>query len=134
MDCDDTNWPLAIIVAEGPVMSSELRQFLTQWGLWLDRARPFVLLRIFTCDEAVASFGAMQTELQAWVQANNEPIRKLVLGIATTVPERCLEGMHGTEAEQMIGIPARSFTSSLTAVSWLQSSILAPAGLSIDSL
>jgi hypothetical protein len=132
MDCNDTNWPLAIAVAEGPVTSSGLRQFLTQWGLWLDRASPFVLLRIFTCDEAVASFDAMQVELQAWAQANNERIRKLVLGIATTVPERCLE--HSTEAEHMFGIPVRTFTSSLTAVSWLQNSILAPAGLSVDSL
>src|SRR5919109_1065876 len=134
MDCDDTNWPLTIAIAEGPVTPSGLRQFLIQWGLWLDRDSPFVLLRIFTCDEAVASFGAMHAELQAWAQANNERIRKLVLGIATTVPERCLEEMHSTEAEHMFGIPARTFTSSLTAVSWLQNSILAPAGLSVDSL
>ena len=132
MDCNDTNWPLAIAVAEGPVTPSGLRQFLIQWGLWLDRASPFVLLRIFTCDEAVASFDAMQAELQAWTQANDERIRNLVLGIATTVPERCLE--RSTEAEHMLGIPARTFTSSLTAVSWLQNSILAPAGLSVDSL
>lgn len=134
MDCDDTNWPLAIVVAEGKVTPRGFRQFLREWSCWLDRATPFALLQIFTCSEAAASFRERSGELGTWSLANSARIRSLVLAVATVVPTSTPAEACDPHRKSVVGVPTRYFTSSRAAVSWLEGSILAPAGLRIDGL
>jgi hypothetical protein len=134
IECDDTNWPLAIVLAEEAMTLADHRQFLTSWGAWLDRASPFVLLRIFTTSQAVTEPEGAQAETWAWLKANAERVRAHMLAIGTAVPRDQLERAPEAHVGRLFGVPTRVFTDGPSAVSWLRAAILAPAGLSLDSL
>ena len=66
IECDDTNWPLAIVLAEEAMTLADHQHFLKSWSAWLDRASPFVLLRIFTTSRATAEPEGALTQTWAW--------------------------------------------------------------------
>jgi hypothetical protein len=139
IDCDDTNWPLAITVAEKAVTLADHRLFLGTWSRWLDRARPFVLLRIFACEAAMVEPAGALSESRGWLTANADRVGALVLGIATAMPRNHLGRAERPDASGLLGIPAfgvpaQVFADGLSAVTWLQEEILARAGMAIEGL
>jgi hypothetical protein len=134
IECDDTNWPLAIVLAEEAMTLADHRHFLKSWSAWLDRASPFVLLRIFTTSQSTADPEGALTETWAWLKANAERVRAHVLAISTAVPRDQLDRAPEAHIGRLFGVPTRVFTDGPSAVSWLRAEILAPAGLSLDSL
>jgi hypothetical protein len=134
IDCDDTNWPLAIAVAEKAISPADHRLFLDRWKCWLDRGRPFVLLRMFVSDEAVIQPESLSGESASWLAANIDRVRSLVLAIATTVPRHHLEARRLLDVDSVSGIPSKVFADGVSAVAWLDQDILRPHGLTLDGL
>lgn len=134
IECDDTNWPLAIALAEEAVTLADHRRFLKMWSAWLDRASPFVLLRIFATREAAPEPEGAAKETRAWLKANAERVRSHVLAISTVVPRERVDHAPEANVGRLFGVPSRVFTHGSSAVAWLRAEILAPAGLSLDSL
>lgn len=48
-DCDETHWPLAILVAEATLDAEGIRSSLDRVEGWLKREQPFALLLIAAC-------------------------------------------------------------------------------------
>ena len=134
VECDDSNWPLAIMVAEQAMTPTDHRLFLDRWSGWLDRARPFALLRIFASEAALAEPMAAPAEWRRWCALNGERARALVAGIATTVPRDWAGPAPGLALDGLSGVRAAVFDTSMAAVAWLRTEILRPLGLRIDSL
>ena len=133
LECDDSNWPLAIVLGEEAPSLAAHRHFLERWMTWLDRSRPFVLLRIYANPEALIEPPGAAAETAAWLTVNGEKVRALVAGIAASAPPSHLDRLAPQELKRF-GVPARMFDSSRTAVAWLREEILAPIGLRIDTL
>jgi len=134
IDCDDTNWPLAIAIAEDAVTLADHRHFLARWKGWLDRGRPFVLLRMFVSDEAIVQPDGASLESASWLAGNIDHVRALVLAIATAVPSNHLETQRLLNVDSLFGVPSRVFADGLSAVSWLEKDILWPNGMSLEGL
>ena len=132
IECDDTKWPLAITVAEDAITLADHRRFLYHWSRRLDRAQPFVPLRIFTSDAAMGQPDGALLEWKAWLKINAERIRTNVLGIATAVPYRHTDRSLGTDMTWPDGVAVRVFADGRSAVAWLREEILAPAGMTVD--
>lgn len=132
IEYDDTNWPLAITVAEENVTVAEHRRFLDQWSRWLDRRRPFALLRIYTPEAVTRRLVSTLPQERAWLRANAERIRKYVLGIAMAAPPQCLDRLKNADIAWMAGVPARAFPDGRSAVTWLREEVLTPAGMTVD--
>ena len=132
IECDDANWPLAITIAEDAMTRADHRRFLRQFGRWLDRAEPFVLLRIFVSQAAAEAGESGTAEMRAWLQDNAARMCAFVLAIATAVPRRHEDPAFGIEPDWPPGIPARLFRNGASAIAWLRRDILDPAGMTVD--
>ena len=93
-----------------------------------------MLLRIFTTSQSTAEPEGALTETWAWLKANAERVRAHVLAISTAVPRDQIDRAPEAHIGRLFGVPTRVFTDGPSAVSWLRAEILAPAGLSLDSL
>jgi hypothetical protein len=134
VDCDDSNWPMAIVVAEDAVSLADHRRFLQQWTSWLNRAQPFVLLRIFVCNDAMREPIAASRESRNWLAANAARVRSFMPAIAMSVPAGQSIASDSGDFYASLGVPTRWFEDSKAAVAWLQQDILAPIGMVINNL
>jgi hypothetical protein len=134
IDCDDTNWPIAITVAEEVATLADHRRFLEHWKSWLDRAQPFVLLRIFVCKNAMIELMGASRESQKWLIANAARVRALVPAIAVSLPSGQPVRTDDRDFYDALGVPTRWFDDSKAAVAWLQQDVLAPIGMHVDNL
>jgi hypothetical protein len=130
IECDDTNWPLAITIVEEPMTRADISSLLEHLRRWLDRSQPFVLLRIFTSVELLSQSENVPRESKPWLEAEGRRMRAYLLGTATVVPHG--EHSPGADIASPADVPTRVFADGRSAVAWLRKEILTPAGMTID--
>ena len=129
---DLTQWPLVLSVMRGATTLDEHMRFFREWNSWLDRGEPFITLRVFTDAASLERPEGGGKEAKAWLQANADRVKSLVLGIATVVPTECFREVSRINAEKLFGVPATTFMDIPSAIAWADHSILSPRGLSIE--
>lgn len=128
---DLDHWPLVLSVADGSMSFEEHLAFLSDWTGWLERGEPFATLRIFSDLDSLHRPEGGAKEAKAWLQANGDSIRHLVVGMATVVPAQALDEVSKMNAEKLFGVPARSFDNATEAAKWLMP-LMQAKGIAVD--
>lgn len=127
-DCDDTHWPLAIMVSETSLCANDLQPFLDTMERWLSRRKPFALMLVAAARPVFRSHGSGLHRRHTWFEANRGRMRELVLGIAIVAPHsKCLIPLL-RPCNIRLDIPAKVFDTGREAAIWLDRSVLMPAG------
>jgi hypothetical protein len=116
---DISHWPLVLSFSSGATTLEEQLAFFAAWNEWLDRGQRFATLRVFADPESLARPAGGGKEAKAWLHANSDRLKKLVVGMATVVPSEMLESMNRMNAEKLFGVPAQAFGDVASALSWL---------------
>lgn len=133
-ECDETHWPLAILVAEAGLDSNGVSSGLDAVERWLAYEKPFALLLIATCGSVFQGDVARLGLAVQRIDAARGVLHRLLLGVAVVVPTAMADITRQGLARLPLDIPLEIFDKSPCAAAWLCKSILAPAGLVIDSL
>lgn len=133
-DCDETHWPLAILVAEATLDAKGIRSSLDRVEGWLTREQPFALLLIAACDPLFQGDAAMLRMLAQRIDVAGDALHRSLLGVAVVVPAAITDAARQSLARLPLDMPLEIFEKGLHAVEWLRRSVLAPAGLAVDSL
>jgi len=129
---DLTQWPLVLSFIQGATTLDEQIGFFSEWNGWLDRGEPFVTLRVFSDAASLERPEGGAKEAKAWLQANAQRVKSLVMGMATVVPAEPFEEVSRMNAEKLFGVPAMSFDDAAAAIVWVRDSVLAPRQFSMD--
>lgn len=127
-----SQWPLVLSVMHGAMTRDEQIGFFSEWTGWLDRGEPFATLRVFSDAASLERPEGGAKEAKAWLQANAERVKSLVMGMATVVPAESFEEVSRMNAEKLFGVPAMSFDDATAAIAWVRDSVLAPRQFSVD--
>lgn len=133
-DYDETHWPLAIVVSETPLGSEQLQLGLRTVEEWLKRRQPFALLLISVAAPIFQSYRDARHVLDDWIDANLQSLHQTLLGVAIVAPDMPDLRAAMRPARFSLHIPLEVFRNGTDAAAWLQASVLAPAGLTINSL
>lgn len=133
-DCDETHWPLAILVAEARLDADGVRSGLDTVERWLAQEKPFALLLISAYEQPLVGDAAILAMEAQRIGIAREALHRFLLGIAVVVPAATADGVRQSLARLPLHMPLEIFNKAPPAVEWLCRSILAPAGLAIDSL
>jgi hypothetical protein len=133
-DCDETHWPLAILVAEAMINAEGIRSGLDRVEGWLKREQPFALLLIAACDPLFQGDATMLWMVAQRIGDAGDALHRSLLGIAVVVPTVIADAARQSLARLPLDMPLEVFEKGSHAVEWLRRSVLAPAGLAIDSL
>ncbi len=134
LDCDETHWPLAILVAEAAVNPEDIRSSVDQIASWLERSEPFALLLIVACNP-VPPWDATTVEMAVQrIESAGEAIHRSLLGIAIVAPSVIFDTAWQSLARLRLDMPLEIFEKGTHAVEWLRRSVLAPANIAVDSL
>lgn len=133
-DCDETHWPLAIVVAEARLDADGVGSGLDTVERWLAHEEPFALLLISAYGPPPASDAAILAMVAQRIGIVREALHRFLLGIAIVVPAATADGLRQSLARLPLHMPLEIFNKAPPAAEWLCRSILAPAGLVIDSL
>ncbi|MFT4117204.1 hypothetical protein [Bradyrhizobium sp.] len=129
---DLTQWPLVLSVMRGVTTLDEQVGFFSEWNGWLDRGEPFITLRVFSDAASLERPEGGAKEAKAWLQANADRVKSLVMGMATIVPAESFEDVSRMNAEKLFGVPAKTFDDVSSAIAWVEDAILLPRGVSFD--
>jgi len=133
-DCDETHWPLAILVAEATLDVESIRSGLDRIECWLNREQPFALLLIAACEPMFMGDATMLRMVAQRIDMAGDALQRSLLGVAVVVPSVITDAARQSLARLPLDMPLEIFDKGLHAVEWLCRSVLAPAGLAIDSL
>lgn len=133
-DCDETHWPLAILVAEATLDAGGIRSSLDRVECWLGREQPFALLLIAACEPMFLGDATMLRMVAQRIDVAGDALHRSLLGVAVVVPSVITDAARQSLARLPLDMPLEIFEKGLHAVDWLCRSVLAPAGLAIDSL
>ncbi len=134
LDCDETHWPLAILVAEAPLDAEAMRSGLDRVEGWLERKQPFALLLIAACEPLFLGDAAMLRIVAQRIESAGDALHRSLLGVAVVVPEAITDAARQSLARLPLDMPLEIFEKGLHAAEWLCRSVLKPAGLAIESL
>ncbi|WP_166302495.1 hypothetical protein [Bradyrhizobium sp. 2S1] len=116
---DLTHWPLVLSTMSGPTTPEDQLAFFADWMTWLNRGEAFATLRVFADADALTRQQGSGREAKAWLHANGERLKALVVGMATVVPADKCEEMSRINAEKLFGVPARTFQDAHEAIIWI---------------
>lgn len=133
-DCDETHWPLAILVAETPLDADGVEAGFDTVERWLKREQPFALLLIAACEFASRSDVCILPMVSPRIELIRERLHRSLLGLAVVAPASTVAATRQGLARLRLDMPLEVFEKGSLAVGWLCASALAPAGLVIDSL
>ncbi|NLS21179.1 hypothetical protein HGP16_32290 [Rhizobium sp. P40RR-XXII] len=133
-DCDETHWPLAIVVAEARLGADGIGSDLDTIERWLAHEKPFALLLISAYGPPLASDAALLAMVAQRIGIVRDALHRFLLGIAVVVPAATADGVRQSLARLPLHMPLEIFNQAPPAAEWLRSSILVPAGLAIDRL
>ncbi len=128
---DLDRWPLVITTMTGPPTLQDYLAFLATWSEWLDRGEAFATFRHFTDPASLHHPEGGARDAKAWLQANVERVRSLVVGMATIVPAESFELASRMDAQKLFGVPARTFARMDEGLTWIGEQ-LAAAGFCVD--
>ncbi len=134
LDCDETHWPLAILVAEAAMNVEDIRSGFDRLENWLSHGEPFALLLIVACNPVFLWEATMLQMAAQRIVAVREALHQSLLGIAIVAPTKITDAARQSLARLPLDMPLEIFERSPRAVEWLRQTILAPAGLAVDSL
>ncbi len=129
---DLSRWPLVLSAASGTPTLADTQAFMQAWSGWLAREEPFASLRVFADMAALEHPPGSAQEAKAWLAREGEAVRRLVMGMATVVPEAACERMRKMNVEKLFGVPAAVFPSLSQALAWLRERVYAPRALVLD--
>ncbi|MFK0161084.1 hypothetical protein [Rhizobium sp. NPDC090279] len=133
-ECDETHWPLAILVAETALDADGVRAGLDTVERWLRREQPFALLVVAACEIAFQSDAAMLSMMTQRIDLVRAALHRSLLGIAVVAPASTVDAARRSLARLPLDMPLEVFETGSLAVRWLCASALSPAGLVVDSL
>ncbi|WP_162943993.1 MULTISPECIES: hypothetical protein [unclassified Rhizobium] len=133
-DCDETHWPLGIVVAEARLDADGIRSGLDTVERWLVHEKPFALLLISAYGPPLANDAAILAMVAQRIGIARDALHRFLLGIAVVVPVATADGVRQSLARLPLHMPLEIFDKAPPAAEWLCRSILQPAGLAIDSL
>jgi hypothetical protein len=133
-DCDETHWPLAILVADAPLDAEAMQSGLDRVECWLRREQPFALLVIAACEPVFQGDATILRMVAQRIVDAGEALHRSLLGVAVVVPADITDAARQSLARLPLDMPLEIFEKGLHAVNWLCRSVLAPAGLAIESL
>jgi hypothetical protein len=116
---DLSHWPLVLTESKGRVTLDEQILFLETWAGWLDRGEPFATFRIFADMQALERPDGGVKAAKTWLQKNAARIKRLVIGIATVIPEDGMKKHGKLDAEKLFGVPARTFITANDGLVWI---------------
>jgi hypothetical protein len=128
---DLSHWPLVLTESRGRVTLDEQILFLETWAGWLDRGEHFATFKIFADMQALERPDGGVNAAKTWLQENAERIKRLVIGVATVIPDRGMEEHGKFDAEKLFGVPARTFTTANDGLIWILS-LMAARGFVLD--
>ncbi|MBQ0709428.1 MULTISPECIES: hypothetical protein [unclassified Ochrobactrum] len=126
------NWPYIVTLSKGASTMEETREFLEVWSRWLDHGKPFVTIRRFLDEDALAHPEGSAREVKQWFQQNAPRIREQVLAMVNIVPESVYEQASRMDAEKLFGVPAGTFSHIDAALHWLEDRVVRPNRLVFD--
>jgi len=112
-------WPLVVSIASGEPDLQELRDYSSAWTSWLDRGKPFVMLKIFLDGSAHTHPPGAAQEEKRWLADNRNRFQQQVLGMATVAPANVLEKIQKMKTERLFGVSAQAFATADAALDWL---------------
>jgi len=130
---DLSQWPLVISISSGLQTLETMSAFTEDWNRWLDRGEPFASLRVFADADALVHPEGSAQRAKQWLQARGEDIRRHMMGMASVVPAAQYEKISKMNVEKLFGVPACTFVTTDDALTWLDTSVLAPRGLRLDA-
>lgn len=133
-ECDETHWPLAILVAEAPMDAASVSSALDRIQRWQERQQPFALLLIAACDPVLRGDAMLPQLVAQRIESAGDALHRSLLGVAIVAPTAITETIRQSLARLPLDMPLEIFEKSLTAVEWLCRAVLAPAGLTIEGL
>lgn len=117
-------WPLALFIAEGRQTLEMHRKMLMSWDSWLARKQPFVALRLYVDEAALALVDGVARETKAWMQAGAaERIREQVAAMTMVVPLTAQQRMKHLNVETIFGIPGGIFGDLPSALGWINENV-----------
>lgn len=126
------NWPYVVTLSKGASTLDETREFFDVWNRWLDEGKPFITIRRFLDEDALAHPEGSAREVKQWLQQNAQRIREQVLGMVNIVPESVYEQASRMDAEKLFRVPAGTFSNVDAALHWLEDRVIRPNQLDFD--
>lgn len=117
---DFRHWPLVIHVSAGLQTLDDLQRLSDDWSHWLQRNQPFAVLRLFVDADALVHPEGSAQQAKQWLQRSGDDIRRLVMGMAHTVPASHYDKMRKMNVEKLFGVPGAIFadTDIDAAIAW----------------
>jgi hypothetical protein len=125
---DVSQWPLVVSIIDSRTKEADLRDVAARWRDWLSWDEPFAALQIFPGGDSTL-LAERDRWLSWWLDGQRRAIRSNVMGLASVIPGSCYEKVPQMGAHSIFGIPAATFASLHTALSWLEARAFRPHDL-----